>query len=103
MSQPIAPTQPLQSLQTLRSHYLPRTCHQMGVCMHPSRSCTGTCEQAIAMKPLAPGVLDGPYPRELSRAAGHTSSLARITLATLTLLACALLGAELLARFGAYL
>lgn len=43
-----------------------RTCHQLGVCLHPESSCPKHCRAAEAMQalpPLAPGVLDGPYHR----------------------------------------
>lgn len=43
-----------------------RTCHELGVCLHPDRTCASVCIQAAAMQRLAPGVVDGPYHSRLS-------------------------------------
>lgn len=58
---------PTQSLQALRNNAPKRTCHQLGVCLHPDRACPGECIQAAALQRLAPGVVDGPYTSNPSR------------------------------------
>ena len=41
-----------------------RSCHQMGICLHPESSCNHHCRQAQAQQeqpPLGLGQLDGPH------------------------------------------
>lgn len=53
----VNPTQPAQALRSTR-----RTCHQLGVCQNPHRSCLGgPCLYVSVPKRLAPSVVDGPY------------------------------------------
>jgi hypothetical protein len=60
----VNPTQPMQAL---RNDQPKRTCHELGVCLHPERACQGVCIQAAALQRLAPGVVDGPYTSRPSR------------------------------------
>lgn len=52
----VNPTPPLRAL---RNSQVPRSCHELGVCLHPARACTGRC--LLPMPLLAPGVVDGPH------------------------------------------
>lgn len=52
-----------------------RTCQQLGVCLHPSKTCTKTCQPVAAMQRLAPGTVDGPYRSRMS-ARDHALKLA---------------------------
>lgn len=51
----------------MKKHVQPiATCHDVGAClMRPDCPCTGACDQARLR--LAPGVIDGPYLRPMTR------------------------------------
>lgn len=52
----------VKPMQTLNPRHT-RTCHEIGVCLHPERACTTYCAKVPKTKgaQLAPGVIDGPH------------------------------------------
>lgn len=54
------------------------TCHDVGACLlRPDCPCTGACDKALQ---LAPGVIDGPYLRPMTR----TEHIAKVLLLALS-------------------
>ena len=84
----VNPTQPLRALR----NHTQRSCHDLGVCLHPDRACPGVCIQAAAMQRLAPGVVDGPY-------TSHPARRERLS-RTIMLVACALAVVVVLAEIA---
>ena len=85
----VNPTQPLRALR----NHTQRSCHDLGVCLHPDRACPGVCIQAAALQRLAPGVVDGPYTSRPARG----ERLFR----TIMLLACLLAAVVVLVQIAA--